>query len=139
MSDNRVISIVDDEVDITTLFHEAICKIERISVKTFNDPLEALEHFTTNPEPYVLVLSDNKMPELNGLDLLRRVKILKPYVRTVLMSAFDLEDDDVLEKYLEDGIVNKFIRKPIRISALCDEVNNQLHHYELLQTGNKNK
>jgi len=98
LSDNRVISIVDDEVDITTLFHEAICKIERISVKTFNDPLEALEHFTTNPEPYVLVLSDNKMPELNGLDLLRRVKILKPYVRTVLMSAFDLEDDDVLEK-----------------------------------------
>ena len=44
-----LVGIVDDEIDITETFQAAICgSIEGISVFTFNDPVLALEHFTTN-------------------------------------------------------------------------------------------
>lgn len=130
-ANNRIVSIVDDELDITDLFHDAFCKINRISVFTFNDPIKALKHFTSNKQEYVLVLSDYRMPGLNGLDLLRKVKTLNRYVRTILMSAYDVGSDDLLRKYLLDEIINKFIPKPITILRLSNEVNNQVHAYEL--------
>lgn len=127
----RILSIVDDEVDITNLFYDALCKIKGVSIFAFNDPIKASEHFTTNKKEYVLVLSDYRMPSLNGLDLLRKVKILNPNVKTILMSAFDVEHDDLLRKYLIEKIINEFIQKPITIFCLRNEINNQLHAYEL--------
>jgi DNA-binding NtrC family response regulator len=122
----KILSIVDDETDITRLFHDALCRIDGLLVITFNDSTKALEHFTTNKKEYVLVLSDYRMPNLSGLDLLRKVKALNPSVRTVLMSAFDVDSDDILRKYLIEKIINQFIQKPITIYALCDEINNLL-------------
>ena len=123
---NKILSIVDDEIDITLLFRDALCRIDGLTVITFNDSIEALKHFTANKKQYVLVLSDYRMPSLNGLDLLRKVKALNPSVRTVLMSAFDVEGDDILRKYLIEEIINQFIQKPITIFALCNEINDQL-------------
>ena len=60
MSDNqRMVSIVDDEIDITDLFRDALCSnIHGISVVSFNDPTLALEHFTQNKQNYALMISD---------------------------------------------------------------------------------
>ena len=121
---------MDDEIDVTLLFRDALCRIDGLSVITFNDSIEALKHFTINKKRYVLVLSDYRMPGLNGLDLLRKVKALNHSVRTVLMSAFDVESDDILQKYLIEEIINQFIQKPITIFALCNEINNQLRAHE---------
>jgi DNA-binding NtrC family response regulator len=126
LSLNKILSIVDDEIDITQLFHDALCRIDGLNVVTFNDSIEALEHFTMNKKRYALVLSDYRMPGLNGLDLLRKIKALNPSVRTVLMSAFDVEGDDILRKYLIEEIINQFIQKPITVFALCNEINEQL-------------
>ena len=123
---NRIVSIIDDELDITDLFHDALCRINGISVFTFNDSIKALKHFTTNKEEYVLVLSDYRMPALNGIELLSKVRTLNRYVRTILMSGFDVQGDDILRKYLKEDIRTKFIQKPITIFGLCNEVNNQV-------------
>ena len=89
-SNSQIVSIVDDELDITELLREAICdSIDGISVVTFNDPVDALEHFANNKKDYVLVISDLRMPSLNGLELLKRIKGSSPNVRTILMSSFD--------------------------------------------------
>lgn len=48
-SSTKIVSIVDDELDITELFHDAVCdSIDGVSVVSFNDPVIALEHFTQN-------------------------------------------------------------------------------------------
>jgi hypothetical protein len=45
-SNDRIVSIIDDELDITELFRDAICgSIDGILVVTFNDPVLALEHY----------------------------------------------------------------------------------------------
>jgi DNA-binding NtrC family response regulator len=74
-TNNLIVSIVDDELDITELFRDAICdSIDGISVVTFNDPIIALEHFADNKQYYALVISDLRMPSINGLELLKRIK-----------------------------------------------------------------
>ena len=61
-TDDRNVSIIDDELDITQLFRDAICgNIDRISVATFKDHVRALEHFTKNKKEYALVISDLRM------------------------------------------------------------------------------
>jgi hypothetical protein len=51
LPDDRIVSIVDDEIDTTKLFNDALCgSIDGITVVTFNDPVIALQHFTDNKE-----------------------------------------------------------------------------------------
>jgi DNA-binding NtrC family response regulator len=94
-SNDRIVSVIDDELDITELFRDAICgNIDGISVVTFNDPVLALEHFTENKQDYTLVISDLRMPSLNGLEPLKSIKSSSPNERTIIMSAYNFELDE---------------------------------------------
>ena len=94
-SNNRIVSVVDDDIGTARLFHEALRQnIDGISVFSFTDPVKAFEHFTENKENYALVISDLRMPGLNGLELLKKVKTLNPKVRTILMSAYNFEEEN---------------------------------------------
>jgi DNA-binding NtrC family response regulator len=126
----RLVAIVDDEKDITVLFRDALQRIKGISIFAFTNPLMALEHFTINKEQYVLVISDLRMPSLNGLDLVKKIKDLNPLSRTILMTAFEI-DDKLFQEYSKKEIINAFLQKPIRLDDLFVVVNNQLHTYEL--------
>jgi two-component system response regulator YesN len=89
----RIVSILDDELDITKLFHDALSNnIADASVVTFNDPIIALENYVKNKERYALVIADIRMPAVNGLELLKKVKKLNPLVRTILISAYDFQN-----------------------------------------------
>lgn len=128
----KIVSIVDDEVDVTELFHDALCNnIDGITVVTFNDPVIALEHFTENKENYALVISDLRMPNLNGLELLKKIKKLNEKVRTTLISAYDIENDVVFQHYMELGIIDSFIPKPVTINQLCQKVRDEFLVYQL--------
>jgi two-component system response regulator (stage 0 sporulation protein F) len=126
----RLVAIVDDEKDITVLFRDALQRIKGISIFAFTNPLMALEHFTINKEQYVLVISDLRMPSLNGLELVKKIKDLNPLSRTIPMTAFEI-DDKLFQEYSKKEIINAFLQKPIRIDDLFVVVNNQLHTYEL--------
>ena len=122
-TNKKIVSIVDDEIDITVLFENAICAdITGISVVSFNDPGIALEHFSKNKHAYALVISDMRMPNMGGLALLNKVKELNPKVRTMLVSAYDFHNNPIFEKYLQQGIIESFTEKPIRINRLCQKV-----------------
>lgn len=69
-------SIVDDDLDIVLLFHDALKSISGITIFTFTDPIMALEHFQVDEYAYVLVISDYKMPGLDGMEFLRKIKDL---------------------------------------------------------------
>jgi DNA-binding NtrC family response regulator len=127
----RIVSIVDDELDITQLYQDAIYgHINGISVVCFNNPVTALEHFIENKKDYALVISDLRMPNLNGLDLLSKIKMINPNVRTILVSAYEVKEDKLFQKYMKDGTIDLFIEKPIPIDWLRQKVREQVEAYE---------
>lgn len=130
-SNIRIVSIVDDELDITQLYQDSIYgHINGISVVCFNNPVTALEHFIENKKDYALVISDLRMPNLNGLDLLSKIKMINPNVRTILVSAYEVKEDKVFQKYMKDGTIDLFIEKPIPIDWLRQKVREQVEAYE---------
>lgn len=69
------------------------------------------------------------MPVINGVQLLKTVKDLNPQVRTMLMTAFEIEDE-IFQEYTKKEIINRIVKKPITVETLVDDVNGQLHYYE---------
>ena len=133
MSIGKLVSIVDDEEDITTLFHDALKRINGITIFTFTDPILALEHFQKNHEAYVLVISDFRMPGLNGTELLSKMKDTNKHIRTILMTAFEMEDS-ILSDYAKSEIINSFFQKPVRLTDLIEVVHSELHTHEIQKT-----
>ena len=131
-SSTKIVSIVDDELDITELFHDAVCdSIDGVSVVSFNDPVIALEHFIQNKERYALVISDFRMPNLTGLELLKKVKKFRSNVRTILVSAYEVEYNAVFQRYMQESIIDSFIEKPVTINQLCQRVRDEFQVYQL--------
>ena len=131
MVKKRLIAIVDDEPDILKLFQDFLSKIKGISIFTFTDPLMALEHVRMNKNEYVLVISDLRMPNLDGLELVKIIKDLNPLVRTILMTAF-ATTDDLFQDYARQEIINNFLLKPVLLADLYKQVTKELRIYHKL-------
>jgi len=124
---SRIVSVVDDDLGTATFFHEALRQnIDGISVFSFTDPVKAFEHFTENKENYALVISDLRMPGLNGLELLKKVKTSNAKVRTILMSAYNFEEEEKFQQYMEQAVINSTIEKPVTMNRLYERVREQL-------------
>ena len=128
-NNNRIVVIVDDDLELTLLFRAALKDISRVKIFTFTDPVLALEHFQINEYAYVLVISDFKMPGLNGMEFLKKIKALNPFVRTILMTAFEVVDK-IFRDYTKNKIIDAFLQKPIGMHDLIKEVDTQLYSYE---------
>ena len=132
LPENKIVSIVDDEIESTDVFNNAICgNIDGITVVTFNDPLIALEHFTDNKENYAMVLSDLRMPKLNGLEFLKKVRNSSDKIRTMLNCECEIETNVVFQHYIQLGIINSYIAKPVTINQLCQEVRDEFPVYQM--------
>jgi DNA-binding NtrC family response regulator len=125
-----MVGIVDDDSDISMIFADALRGIDGISVFTFNDSLEALKHFTNNKEEYILVICDLMMPRLDGLDLVKKIKKLRPKTRIMIISGYEIEPGE-LQIDINKGIIDKIIQKPISMNGLRQEVKNQINDYQL--------
>ena len=126
-TNNKIVSIVEDDLDISMLFQEALCgKIEGASVVSFNDPMTALKHYTKNKHQYAVVISDMRMSSMNGLELLKKVKTSNPKVRTILMSAYNFEEEELYQEYMIETVINSTIAKPVTMNRLYQIVRKEL-------------
>lgn len=105
-------------MELVLLFKEALSRIEGLNFFGFTDANLALEHFIENKSDYALVISDFRMPIINGIQLLRKIKEINPVVRTMLISAFEIND----ELFQECMCVDKMLQKPIHMDILLSEV-----------------
>ena len=119
---NAKILVVDDDFDISTLIKMVLQK-QGYDVSGFTDPILALEHFRINYETCSLVISDLRMPYMNGFEFLKNIRRIKPTVNVVLMSAFNIEED--LEYSMHStrpDNINSFIQKPVSMRSLVKTV-----------------
>ncbi len=80
------ILIVDDEKDMLALLRRMITEERDYQVTTESDPRRALERFRQDPTD--LVITDLKMPEMDGIALLTAVKASHPKTAVIVLTAF---------------------------------------------------
>ena len=88
-----------------------------LSAISFTEPLEALKEFGLHYLDYNLVISDIRMPNMNGYEFAEQVKEIKPVVKIFLMSAFKYSDSYFTKAFTHSEIEG-FIEKPISLSEL---------------------
>jgi DNA-binding NtrC family response regulator len=113
--------IVDDNHDIVILMERALTR-HGFKVSAFTDPTEALQSLNATSNDCGLILSDIRMPRMNGYELIRKAKEIKKQVRVVLMTAFDIDDRE-FNDLLSDIKVDGFIQKPFSMTELNDLIN----------------
>ena len=119
MAAAKTIAIIDDEVDLVNLFQEAL-ENNGFKVCAFTDPIQAFNILEKKIQEYGLILSDFRMPNLNGYELCTKLILLNPELEVILMSAYDLMECDT----------SKFtiVKKPIRIAQLLQIVRDSLEY-----------
>jgi DNA-binding NtrC family response regulator len=112
--------VVDDDSDIVYVLKMGLLR-NRFLVNAFTSPEEALQSFKSNAESYCLVLSDIRMPGMSGIQLSRKVKEINPGVKTVLMTSFEIRDNE-FSKVFPSTQVDGFVQKPVGIQELTNKI-----------------
>jgi YesN/AraC family two-component response regulator len=120
--------VVDDERDILSIVKRGLESKNRFKVETFIDAESALESLKENSDNYYdLVLTDIRMPKINGFELYRRIKESNPTMKIVFITAFEINKDE-FSKVIPSVDVIDFISKPVSMSTLITKLNSILNH-----------
>jgi len=84
------VMVVDDEREILKMIEGALRKSEFSTVKTFHNPLDAIR--TYNGSNYDVVLLDIMMPEMDGIEVLDKLKEKNKDVKVIMMTAYSTLD-----------------------------------------------
>ncbi|MBW1675882.1 MAG: sigma-54-dependent Fis family transcriptional regulator [Deltaproteobacteria bacterium] len=115
------ILVIDDELDMLMLLRMIIEDNTDYEVETTNNPSEALKMVREND--YDLVISDLKMPGMDGLELCDEVREINPDLPLIMITAYgSLETaDEAMKKGVAD-----FITKPFRKDGILFTINRVL-------------
>lgn len=87
-------------------------------VETFTNGWNALEALDSHPHNYYdLVLTDIRMPRMNGFELYRKIKEKNPTMKIIFITAFEINKEE-FTKVLPSIDVKDFIIKPISMTNL---------------------
>ena len=113
----KFIIALDDEFDVVTLIEQSLQKL-RYKVYYYTDPFIALEHFRLKLKYHCgMVISDISMPAMNGYEFTKNVKAIKPEVKIILMSAFEINHTE-LSTVLPSVKIDAFLQKPFSLRTL---------------------
>jgi CheY-like chemotaxis protein len=102
-----LIILVDDEPDIVNVFGRVLQR-GGYQVSGFTDPLKALDFFAANSGKCSLIITDLRMPVMNGIEFASQVRKLSPDVKLILISAFEMDAyNDRITSLGFSGIIRK--------------------------------
>ena len=106
---NESILIIDDDKDIAEMLKSGLDDLGyRTAVIT--EGSEILKRFDYIKNNFQVVVTDFAMPEINGIQLSKKVKISKPEIKVILMTAYS---DEPLEEYMQEGVIDDYLMKPV--------------------------
>jgi DNA-binding NtrC family response regulator len=112
--------VVDDDSDIAQVLKQGLLK-NGFLVSAFTNPEVALQNFQSSSGDYSLMLSDIRMPGMSGIKLARKVKEINPEVKVVLMTSFEIKDNE-FSKVFPSTQVDGFVQKPFHLKDLTNKI-----------------
>jgi YesN/AraC family two-component response regulator len=116
--------VVDDEKDILRVIKRDLeaNNNNTFNVDTFYSSELAIQAFDSHPKDYYdLILTDIRMPKINGFELYRRIKEKNPSMKIAFITAFEINKEE-FNKVLPSIDVKDFIIKPISMSDLSSKL-----------------
>lgn len=134
---------VDDEINILSALRRALRKETNYTLLTASSGQEALE--LLDRETVHLVISDQRMPEMPGSELLKEIKKRCPDTVRIMLSGY-AEAHAILEA-VNQGEIYRFLTKPWQEEELREAIRDCLSHYEtchekqeaMVEIANKNE
>jgi CheY-like chemotaxis protein len=122
-----LILVVDDESDVELLFRQQFrrdLRAGRFSMEFAQSASMALQRITNaGNQSLILILSDINMPGMSGLELLPKVKAMRPDVPVIMITAYG--DAETRRKALESG-AEALLTKPIDFGVLRSEIDSRV-------------
>jgi CheY-like chemotaxis protein len=106
--------VVDDDEGALAYMREMVSKLGVKQIECFTNGEDALTAFKAAPESYELVITDFQMPEMDGVELSRRILTITPRTKVLLMTGSNLFNDAVAAREGFSG----FLKKPFHVTAL---------------------
>jgi DNA-binding NtrC family response regulator len=122
------ILVVDDEAPIREMIRKGLSQIGGINAEVAESGLEAIDRI--EKEVFDLVLTDLKMPGMDGIELLKTIKGIRPEVMVILMTAYGSIETAV--EAMRIG-ANDFITKPIDLNELLIHISKAQKESSLLR------
>lgn len=112
------ILIVDDEKFIGDIGQDMLSGLGySVDIKT--DPLDALKTFLSQPEKYDLIITDWTMPKMNGEELIKEFKKIRPELPTILCTGFNKR---LISEETSNTEADAMLMKPILMNTLSQTV-----------------
>jgi len=126
---NNSILFVDDEANILSSYRRTLHN--KFTVVTQTSANEALSLLASSPKDrFAVIVSDFKMPEMNGLEFLKKAHDIVPNtVRVMLTGYADIETSIAA---INEGEIFRFLTKPCPPVTLVDALNHCTEQYQLI-------
>jgi len=124
---NVLVLVVDDEPDVEELFRQQFrrdLRAQRFVMDFANSAADALARIAgTLEQSLILILSDINMPGMTGLEMLPKVREIRPDVPVIMITAYG--DSDTRRKAIDGGAAG-LLTKPIDFGLLREEIDMRL-------------
>jgi signal transduction histidine kinase/ActR/RegA family two-component response regulator len=106
---DEFILFVDDEPEITFMGKKMLENLGyKVSIKS--DSISALEEFKKEPGKYSLLVTDQNMPNITGIELASRMKAISPLLKVIIITGYA---DNISEEVLSQHEISEVILKPM--------------------------
>ena len=116
-SDKYHVVLIDDEADLLMVYKRAL-EMSGLIVSAFEDPLYALEEFKANYSKYDLIITDIRMPNMDGYMLTNQIKKINPNVKVIVVTAQQISKSDIVANLDKEVSFDELIIKPVSLDVL---------------------
>jgi CheY-like chemotaxis protein len=114
----KKILLVDDEKALLNITKMRLTSCG-CTVVGHTDPLEALKQFKVNPEAFELIITDYYMPRLNGYELIKKAKELRPDIDSMILSG---HASSISSEMIDAIGINEVLGKPVSMNDLINTI-----------------
>jgi adenylate cyclase len=129
LKNEHTLLLVDDEKAITRALNRLFRK-EGYQILIADSGSEGLDILHQNDKPVSMIISDQRMPVMNGAQFLEKAKAICPEAIRYLLTGYS--DMDAVIQAVNKGEIHRYLTKPWNDEDLVLQVRQSLEHFELI-------
>ena len=126
MDESKILYVDDEKINL--MLFEANLK-KKYAILTAENGVSGLKILSENKDVKV-VISDMKMPNMSGIEFIRRAIETYPDIYFYILTGFEITDQ--IQEALNTGMIRKYFKKPFDLNHISTELDSVLKKYNIL-------